>query len=299
MTVRFCVLLLAAAMLRATDPAEVLLWDHGAPGSEALSAKPEKVEDMGRNGVVERRVSSVHRPSLTPYLPPPGKATGAAVIIAPVGGHRFLSFDHEGHQVARWFASIGVAGFVLKYRLAREEGSSYKVEEHVLADGQRAVRLVRHRAAEWGIDPTRVGIMGFSAGGELAALVATRFDAGNSTTADPIDRQGSRPDFQVLVYPGGRVDSLNITKDTPPAFLVCAFDDKGPVNANLLIFQALWKGWGAGRSAHLLAWRAWVRHPRAAAAHLRLATAGAGLDDGSWPAQTALKLRNNLPLETP
>ena len=241
------ILMLAVAAV-AGQPPSVPLWANGAPGSEAKAGIPEKLELTGNN---EYRVSSIHNPSLTVYLPAKEKATGAAVIVAPGGGHRFLSITHEGYQVGEWLASIGVAGFVLKHRLANEEGSTYKVDEHALADGLRAVRMVRSRANEWNVNPAKVGFMGFSAGGEVAALVGVRNDGGAAEAADPIDRMSSRPDFLVLIYPGVRADRLNITKDTPPAFLMCAYNDRGPVQNNLGIFQAFVK---AGVPADLHIW---------------------------------------------
>ena len=149
------------------------------------------------------------------------------MIIAPGGAHRFLSIDTEGTNVAEWLNSIGVAAFVLKYRLAHEEGSPYKVEVDAYADAQRSIRMIRARAAEWGVDPARVGIMGFSAGGEVAVLASTKFDAGKPGATDPIERQGSRPDFQILVYPGIRSETVEVTKDTPTTFLLCADNERG------------------------------------------------------------------------
>ncbi|MGH7555442.1 MAG: alpha/beta hydrolase [Longimicrobiales bacterium] len=248
--ISFTLMLVSSAMPAAGT--EVPLWAAGAPGSEALAAKKEVVENTGRDGAVERRVSSVHAPSLTVYLPPQDKATGTAVIIAPGGGHRFLSFDHEGTQVGKWLASIGVAGFVLKYRLAREEDSPYQIDTHVLQDGLRSIRMVRSRAREWGVNPGRVGILGFSAGGEVAALAGTRYDKGNDSSPDPVERQNSKPDFMVLVYPGVRIEKLNITPETPPTFLICAYNDRGPSQNNLNIFQALQKA-GVPAELHIYA----------------------------------------------
>src|SRR5262245_22220538 len=211
-------LLLSFTHLKAASPQEIPLWPDGAPGSEGKTGA-EQVRITPGN---EHVVSNIHRPSITPFLPRARKATGAAVIVAPGGGHRELWIDHEGYNVARWLNTRGVAAFVLKYRLAREPNSTYKVEEHALADIQRAIRLVRSRAQEWGIAPSRIGVMGFSAGGELAALAGMRFDEGSKEAADPMDRQSSRPDFQALIYPGS-AGKIAATKDSPPAFLVCGY----------------------------------------------------------------------------
>jgi endo-1,4-beta-xylanase len=130
---------------------------------------------------------------------------------------------------------------VLKYRLAHEGGSPYKVEVDAYADAQRSVRMIRSRAAEWGVDPTHIGIMGFSAGCEVAVLASTKFDAGKPAATDPIERQGSPPDFQILIYPGIRAETVEVTKDTPPTFLLCADNDKGPSTAIPAVYLALKK----------------------------------------------------------
>jgi endo-1,4-beta-xylanase len=217
--------LLPAAPLDPSAPLTLPLWANGAPGSEGQTSA-EVIKDLSANGVVTRQVSNIHNPSLIVYLPAKDKSNGATVIIAPGGGHQFLSIDLEGHEVARWLNSIGVAGIILKYRLARSPNSTYKVEEHALADGLRSIRVVRAHAQEWGIDPARVGMLGFSAGGEVASLVETRFDKGNSASDDPIERESSRPDFAILAYPGTRADTVKIRPDTPPTFLVQAYDDR-------------------------------------------------------------------------
>src|SRR5262249_18615192 len=185
-------LLISQGTLLAAEPDAILLWPGGAPGSEGRTEK--ELVEKGGNG--ERKISNIHQPSLTPYLPPNAKATGTAVVIAPGGAHRFLAIDHEGYNVAQSLSERGITGVMLKNRRARETNSSYKIEVHALADTQRAVRLVRSRAAEWGIHPKHVGVMGFSAGGELAALVSTRFDSGNADATDPVERQSCKPDFQ-------------------------------------------------------------------------------------------------------
>jgi endo-1,4-beta-xylanase len=224
---------------------EILLWPNGAPGSEGKTGN-EQVRVA--NG--ERVLSNIHKPSITPYLPETGKATGCAVIVAPGGGHRELWSDHEGHNVARWLSERGIAAFVLKYRLARDTNSTYTVDDHALADMQRAIRLVRSRAAEWHIATNRVGVMGFSAGGEIAFLASQRFEPLSRssrreeahtneetnqsllTSAATIDQQSSRPDFQALIYPG-RTQRIEPATNSPPVFLVCGYNDRPDISEGL------------------------------------------------------------------
>jgi acetyl esterase/lipase len=202
-------------------------------------------------------------PTLTPFLPPADKASGAAVVICPGGGYSGLAISYEGMDVGAWMAKRGVAGFVLKYRVA-----PYK-HPVPLQDAQRALRTVRARAKEWGVDPARVGILGFSAGGHLASTAATHFDDGKADAADPIDKMSCRPDFAVLCYPvvtlkppythmGSRINLLGkdadkklveslcndqqVTDKTPPTFLFHTADDNAvPVENSLLFFEALHK----------------------------------------------------------
>ncbi len=228
------------------EPAVVVLWPEGAPGSEGRSeAEKVRVTDAG-----DHVVSSVHRPSLTVYLPDAGAATGAAIVVMPGGGHRELWTDHEGHRVAAWLSAHGVAAFVLKYRLAREEGSRYTIEDHALADARRALRTVRQRAGEWRLDPDRLGVMGFSAGGELAALAAMRPDAGRPDATDPIEREGSRPAFQVLVYPGRSANILP-TPQSPPSFLLCGADDRPDISEGLANVYLRFKQAGVPAELHV------------------------------------------------
>jgi endo-1,4-beta-xylanase len=202
---------------------EIPLWPTGAPGFE--SRKDEKeVRNVRKSG--EYNVTNVHNPTLTVFLPAKEKATGAAVVIAPGGGHRELWVLHEGENVAHWLSDHGIAAFVLKYRLAREKGSPYKIGAHALQDGRRAIRLVRSKAKEWGIDPSRVGIMGFSAGGEVAAMVSGKAGGGNANAPDPVDRLSARPDFTALIYSGPLgIRDETVTKDLPPAFILVGDND--------------------------------------------------------------------------
>jgi acetyl esterase/lipase len=227
----------------------VPLWANGAPGSEGMTSKQEVLTPPVKQGD-STHVSNIHNPSLMVYLPPKEKATGAAMIVAPGGGHRFLSIDTEGVNVAEWLNSVGIAAFVLKYRLARETDSPYKVEVHPYADAQRAIRMVRARAEEWNVNSAKIGIMGFSAGGEVAVLASTRYDAGKPEAADAIEHQSSKPDYQILIYPGIRADTVTVTKDTPPTFMLCADNDKGPSMAIPELYLALKKA-GVPAEVHI------------------------------------------------
>jgi acetyl esterase/lipase len=245
---RLILLLLLLAGSAFAQNAPILLWPNGAPGSEGKTAgEAVRVTENG-----EHIVSSVHRPSITPFLPSKENATGAAVIIASGGGHRELWMDHEGYNVARWLSQHGVAAFVLKYRLALDNGSTYTIEGSALADIQRAVRLVRRRASEWGINPEHIGVMGFSAGGELAAMASTRYDAGVAGAADPIESESSKPAFQALLYPA-IPHNMSLSKQTPPAFLVCGEDDRPDIAEGLPQLYLSLKQAGVSAELHILA----------------------------------------------
>ncbi len=212
------------------------LWEKGAPGFEARRDEPEQHQDWW--------YKNIHNPSLTVFVPPAGKANGTAVIIAPGGGHRELVFDPEGVEPAQYLAGLGVTAFALKYRLSREPQSQYTME-HVGEDIRRAMRTVRARAAQWHLDPQRIGVMGWSAGGEVAALVVYPPVGGDARAADPIERVSARPDFQILIYPGGGGIPERVPRDAPPLFLLGAMDD--PYVANVL-FDLTRKYGAAGAS---------------------------------------------------
>ena len=245
-----CILALVLFPLTASaeQPKEIRLWPGGAPGSEGKTA--EEAVRVTPEG--EHVVSSVHHPSITPYLPTQKNTTGAAVIIAPGGGHRELWVDHEGHNLARWLSALGIAAFVLKYRLAREANSTYKIDEHALADIQRAIRLVRSRAHQWNIIRSRIGVIGFSAGGEVAALSAMRPDQGNRESTDPVERESSRPDFQALVYPGAS-SRIVPSKDAPPVLLVCGYKDRPDISKGLAEVYLRFKEAGVPAELHIYA----------------------------------------------
>ena len=235
-------LAVTAPQAEAAESHEVqLLWPDGAPGAKGTA--------------------DGDKPSLTIYLPPKDKANGAAVVIFPGGGYGHLAMDHEGHQIAEWLNSFGVAGFIVQYRHSRS-GAGYG-HPAPLQDAQRAIRTVRSGAKKWNVDPDRIGIIGFSAGGHLASSAGTHFQQRYSEVKDEIDRASCRPDFMILMYPvisftesfthtGSRknllgenpdtvlVENLSnekqVTPETPPTFLVHADDDKGVPPENSIAF---------------------------------------------------------------
>jgi endo-1,4-beta-xylanase len=246
-------------------PAAIALWEGGAPGFAARKDEAEHVSYRQEKDIVFPVISNVQNPSITPFLPAKGKATGAAVIIAPGGGNWFHTIDREGYDLARLLADHGIAAFVLKYRLARDLSNPADkpqpfTTEHAGADGLRAIRLVRSRAAEWNIKPDRIGIMGFSAGGGVVLTAAIRHDAGKPDATDPVERVSSRPDFFAPIYTGGftRYDAEITKEKVPPCFMVCAYDDSMPeamagflttlhkagVNAELHIYNSGGHGFG-------------------------------------------------------
>lgn len=239
-------LLLASVWAFAAEPQIVYLWPNGAPGSEGkTSEEVVKVQPAG-----DRVISNVHKPSITVYLPSKETATGASVVIAPGGGHSALWADHEGHNIAKYLQERGVAGFVLKYRLAREKESTYTIEGTSLQDTQRAIKLVKSKSAEWGVDPERIGVIGFSAGGELAALAATHVDEGKADAVDAIDRLSSKVGFFGLMYPAIPKD-MPLAKDMPPSFLICGENDRQNISQGLPELYLAMKKAGAQTELHV------------------------------------------------
>lgn len=234
----------ATQLPKVEQPRKMQLWEHGAPGALGTAESDQ--------------------PSLE-YFPPWGNnSSRTCVIVAPGGGYVFLASNHEGRQVANWFNALGICAFVLTYRLGPRY--HYPIE---LEDAQRAIRLVRSRAAEFHVDTDRIGMMGFSAGGHLTSTAGTHFDAGNPNAEDPIDRVSSRPDFLILAYPvismkppyahmgsvhallGEQPDQklqellsneLQVTRRTPPTFLFATSDDDTvPVENSVMFYMALRK----------------------------------------------------------
>ncbi|MEI6076882.1 MAG: alpha/beta hydrolase [Verrucomicrobiota bacterium] len=240
----------------------ISLWPNGAPGFASRKDIPELASSYW--------VKNINNPSLTIFLPPKEKANGAAVIICPGGGFRELVFGAEGVEPAKYFTNLGVAAFVLKYRLFRETNSVYTMENSQ-EDGLRAMRLVRSRAAEWGVAPQRIGMVGYSAGGEVVSLTSFGETAGAAKAADPVDRVNARPDFLAEIYPGGAGLPRELPRNAPPAFLLVANDDnhtdtvvklfelyraaKIPVEVH--VFSKGGHGFNQGQRSHLATIKNW------------------------------------------
>jgi acetyl esterase/lipase len=235
-----CTLSLAAAGGAGQDPLVLDVFTGKVPG-ETKPIPDEKFEQQKPT----RLLHNVSKPTLTVFRPAKDKDTGAAVIVAPGGGYNILAWDHEGLDVAAWLNSIGVTGIVLKYRVPRRADHP----KAPLQDAQRAVSLVRSKATEWGLDPKRIGMLGFSAGGHLAAVTATNFDQRAYEPIDAIDKVGCRPDFAVLVYPGLVVSKgkdelapeVRVSKDAPPMFFAHCSDDKVVPENSIMLYLALKK----------------------------------------------------------
>jgi acetyl esterase/lipase len=240
-------LLVAFATATASEPLTLTLWPGQPPGeTKELPPEADQTKDTDRL-IAGRRIiklGNVSTPQIAVFRPPKNKDTGAAVLIAPGGGHHILAYDLEGTEVAEWLNTIGVTGIVLKYRVPTRTPNDKRWLAAV-QDAQRAMSLVRSRAGEWSMDAQRIGILGFSAGGQTAVLTAL-FDQRQYEPVDAVDRVSSRPDFSVIIYPGGLVprngdtlaDEVKVTKAAPPTFIVMAHDDNvNPLNAALLYIE--------------------------------------------------------------
>lgn len=280
------------SLVHSAEPTVIPLWPEGVP--DALATSGEETNDDGR-------VGNVQTPTLTVVAPDPGKANGTSIIICPGGGYQFISFKHEGLDVAAWLKELGVTSFILKYRFAPNKHPA------PLRDALRAVRIVRSRAAELGLDPARIGMLGSSAGGHLTASAGTLFDDPSGKTGAALDAVSGRPDFLVLMYPvitmkdsfahaGSRRNLLGtepaaadlalmsledqVKASTPPTFVFHTQEDKSVPVENSLMFYAAMNRAGVPGELHVYQQG---RH-------------GLGLAQGSgtaevWPQQTAAWLK--------
>jgi len=242
----FLVVILAVLTASASEP--VALWPKGAPGEKGDIGAERDMTKPGDGLYGDKRVvriGNVSTPTITPYRPPQSKDTRAAVVVCPGGGYEILAMDLEGTEVCQWLNTVGVTAVLLKYRVPARNG----LERYTapLQDPQRALGLVRDHAAEWHIDSKRIGIMGFSAGGHLAAAASTRFEKRTYEAVDKSDQVSCRPDFAVLIYPAYLIrekgpdlePELTVTSNTPPTFLVQTEDDQIPVENSLFYYLAL------------------------------------------------------------
>jgi acetyl esterase/lipase len=228
----------------AADAGEVIsLWPGEAPGEVAGEVPAEKTLDPMPNQRRVNRLTNVTKPRLTVHQTKAAKPSDAAVIICPGGAYNILADEHEGTMVADWLNGLGITAFVLRYRVPRRKGKP--MYEAPLQDAQRAMRLVRQNAARWNINPAKIGILGFSAGGHLSAMVSTAYDREMYKPVDDADKISARPDASMLIYPaylaekGSLVEEVKITKNTPPAFLVHAHDDGLSSESSVLYYLAL------------------------------------------------------------
>ncbi len=229
-------ILLSTAAVAEEKQLRIRVWPAEAPGEKGDIGEEKVLPPQGGRPV--ERLTNVSLPEIAVYPAPVGKNTGAAVLVCPGGGYNILAMDLEGTEVAEWLNSIGVTAFVLKYRVPRRTDR----EKHAasLQDAQRAMSLVRSRAEEWGVDPERIGILGFSAGGHLSAAAATNFDRRAYKTVDDADQTSCRPDFAVLIYPAylttgeglTLAPEIRVSDKSPPVFFAHAGDDRiGPENS--------------------------------------------------------------------
>ncbi len=252
---------LAAALpaaIPAADPVrtEIELWPGKAPG-ETKDIGPEKLTEPKPGQADVRRLTNVSKPAVTVYPAPKDKHTGAAVIVVPGGGYSILAIEHEGTQTCEWLNTLGVTAFLLKYRVPKRD---MQMPDNLAAiqDAQRAVTLVRSKAGEWNLDPARIGMLGFSAGGNLTAW-ACLADKRHYEPSDDADQSSSRPSFAVLIYPAYLTDKEGklkaeypVTKDSPPMFFAHANDDPVTPVGSVALYAAL-KNAGVPAEVHVYA----------------------------------------------
>jgi len=237
-------LLAAPAMAQSAPPQVVKLWPKGAPGSEAHRGEPERAQDYW--------VKNIHDPTLTAFPADPKHNNGSAMVILPGGGHNEIVWTTEGINVAKALNRAGINAFVVKYRLAKEPGSTYSVQRDETADVRRAMQWVRAHAADFNVDPHRIGLMGFSAGGELVGMLADYGMTGAAPGGDALDQVSPRPDFQVLVFPGPAAVEGAVRQDAPPAFLVAGSRDECCGPPTVALYQILAKA-GVPAELHMYA----------------------------------------------
>jgi len=252
--VAFLMICINAPLALGADRRVINVWPDKVPGETKEIGPEESRPPNGKQRADVIRLTNIGKPTLTVYQPAEGKRNGAAVIICPGGGYSILAWDLEGTEIAEWLNSVGVTAFVLKYRVPRRDGDM--ANKLPLMDAQRAVSFVRHKASEYGIDASRIGILGFSAGGHLAAATSLQ-ERRQYPQMDASDEASSRPDFAVLIYAayladnsGNLKEEYQPTKQSPPMFFAFAADDRVTVDGSLALARAL-KNAGVPAELHM------------------------------------------------
>ena len=251
------VLLYSTTALFAEPLKDIFIWPQDAPNEEKGEVGPEEIKSpKDKNDVL--RISNVSRPSITVFPADPKLANGSAVLVCPGGAYNILAYEHEGLDVCEWLNSFGVTAILLKYRVPRRQGR--EKHEAPLQDAQRAIGLIRKDAKRWNINPGKIGILGFSAGGNLAIMASTSFKVRTYEKLDQADEFSCRPDFAILIYPAYLVDrkdrqklfpEIKVSSDCPPAFFAHSGDDHVPAEGSALLYLALEQAGVEGNELHL------------------------------------------------
>lgn len=233
----------------------ILLFPNGAPGETVKLVEKADTDGGQTGGLPVLRITNVSEPTITVYPAPEELATGVAMLVCPGGGYNILAYDLEGDEVCQWLNEIGITAVLLKYRVPRREG--LEKHEAPLQDAQRALSYIRSKAKEWNLSPNKIGVMGFSAGAHLSAMLSNSYGEKTYPSVDEADRQSSRPDFCLLVYPAylngndfKLAPEVRVSERTPPTLIIQTADDRSYINSSLFYYYAL-KEVGASASMHL------------------------------------------------
>ena len=249
---------LSKVVFALSDEKEIRLWSGQAPGERQGEIGKEKTISPKPGASDVLRITNVTIPTMTIYSPESKISNGSAVLVCPGGGYNILAYEHEGTQVCQWLNELGITAILLKYRVPRR--ANRPKHEAPLQDAQRAIRLIRANAKKWGVDRKKIGILGFSAGGNLAAMALTSFKQNSYAEVDDADKLSCRPDFGVLIYPAYLVDrskrdqlfpEVVVSAETPPCCFVHTGDDNVPAEGSVLMYLALEKAGFKGNEIHV------------------------------------------------
>ena len=237
---------------------ELFLWEGKAPGEIDGEIGKESIKEPSSGKGSVMRIQNVTMPSIKVYPAPPNKSNGTAILVCPGGGYNILAYEHEGSEVCTWLNELGITGILLKYRVPRR--ANREKHDAPLQDAQRAMSLIRKNASSWKLNPDKIGILGFSAGGNLAMMSLTSFPQRNYKEIDQADQFSCRPDFGILVYPAYLVDrdkrdqlfpEIKINSQTPPCLFIHTGDDHVPAEGSILAYLALEKAGVIGNEIHV------------------------------------------------